>query len=48
MSQGNESYHLERLADVGLLEREKRGTFAYYQLAPEAIVARSRAVRLTL
>jgi ArsR family transcriptional regulator len=31
------SYHLKRLTDVGLLEREKRGTFAYYRLAPEAI-----------
>ncbi len=31
------SYHLKRLTDVGLLEREKRGTFAYYRLAPQAI-----------
>ena len=31
------SYHLKRLTDVGLLEREKRGTFAYYRLAPEAL-----------
>jgi ArsR family transcriptional regulator len=31
------SYHLKRLTEVGLLEREKRGTFAYYRLAPEAL-----------
>ena len=31
------SYHLKRLTEVGLLEREKRGTFAYYRLAPQAI-----------
>ena len=37
LSQPTVSYHLKRLADVGLLEREKRGTFAYYRLAPQAI-----------
>ena len=37
VSQPTVSYHLKRLIDVGLLEREKRGTFAYYRLAPEAI-----------
>jgi len=37
VSQPTVSYHLKRLTDVGLLEREKRGTFAYYRLAPEAI-----------
>jgi ArsR family transcriptional regulator len=31
------SYHLKRLTDAGLLEREKRGTFSYYRLAPEAL-----------
>ncbi len=31
------SYHLKRLTDVGLLERQKRGTFAYYRLAPDAL-----------
>jgi len=30
------SYHLKKLLDVGLLERERRGTFAYYRVAPEA------------
>ena len=37
ISQPTVSYHLKRLTDAGLLEREKRGTFAYYRLAPEAI-----------
>lgn len=37
LSQPTVSYHLKRLTEVGLLEREKRGTFAYYRLAPEAI-----------
>ncbi|HEY8104425.1 MAG TPA: metalloregulator ArsR/SmtB family transcription factor [Gaiellaceae bacterium] len=37
ISQPTVSYHLKRLTDVGMLEREKRGTFAYYRLAPEAI-----------
>jgi ArsR family transcriptional regulator, arsenate/arsenite/antimonite-responsive transcriptional repressor len=37
ISQPTVSYHLKRLTEVGLLEREKRGTFAYYRLAPEAL-----------
>lgn len=37
ISQPTVSYHLKRLTDVGLLEREKRGTFSYYRLAPHAI-----------
>lgn len=43
ISQPTVSYHLKRLTDVGLLEREKRGTYAYYRLAPEAL-DRVRAV----
>jgi ArsR family transcriptional regulator len=31
------SYHLKKLTDVGLLERERRGTYAYYRIAPEAL-----------
>jgi ArsR family transcriptional regulator len=37
LSQSTVSYHLKRLIDVGLLEREKRGTFSFYRLAPQAI-----------
>jgi ArsR family transcriptional regulator len=28
------SYHLKQLLDAGLLTRERRGTYAYYQLTP--------------
>jgi ArsR family transcriptional regulator, arsenate/arsenite/antimonite-responsive transcriptional repressor len=28
------SHHLKLLVDAGLLEREKRGTYAYYRLKP--------------
>ncbi len=31
------SYHLKKLTDIGLLERERRGTYAYYRIAPEAL-----------
>lgn len=30
------SYHLKKLLDVGLLHRERRGTFSFYRVAPEA------------
>ncbi len=36
LAQPTVSYHLKQLVDVGLLEREKRGTFAYYRLVPRA------------
>jgi len=28
------SHHLKQLVDAGLLERERRGTYAYYRLKP--------------
>jgi ArsR family transcriptional regulator, arsenate/arsenite/antimonite-responsive transcriptional repressor len=31
------SHHLKKLLAAGLLERERRGTWAYYSLRPEAI-----------
>jgi ArsR family transcriptional regulator, arsenate/arsenite/antimonite-responsive transcriptional repressor len=34
LSQGTVSFHLKKLLDVGLLEREQRGTWAYYSLKP--------------
>ena len=37
LSQPTVSYHLKRLVDVGLLDRERRGTFAYYRLADGAL-----------
>jgi ArsR family transcriptional regulator len=35
LSQGTVSFHLKKLLDVGLLEREQRGTWAYYSLNRE-------------
>jgi ArsR family transcriptional regulator, arsenate/arsenite/antimonite-responsive transcriptional repressor len=32
LSQGTVSFHLKKLLDAGLLEREQRGTWAYYSL----------------
>lgn len=37
LSQSTVSYHVKQLTDAGLLLREKRGTFAYYRLAPAAL-----------
>jgi ArsR family transcriptional regulator len=36
LSQPTVSYHLKQLTQAGLLERERRGTFAYYRARPEA------------
>ena len=37
LSQPTVSHHLRILRDAGLVEAERRGTFAYYWLLPEAI-----------
>ena len=37
LSQGTVSFHLKKLLDVGILEREQRGTWAYYSLNREAL-----------
>src|SRR5215217_5639241 len=34
LTQPTISYHLKQLREVGLLERERRGAFAYYRLVP--------------
>jgi len=39
LSQPTVSHHLRILTEAGLLEREKRGVFAYYRLAPSVIAA---------
>ena len=36
LSQPTVSHHLKKLADVGLLDREPRGTWAYYSLNRDA------------
>jgi ArsR family transcriptional regulator len=43
LSQPTVSYHLKQLAEAGIVTRERRGTFAYYELAPDAL-ERLRAV----
>ena len=30
-------YHLKQLVDAGLIVRRRRGTFAYYRVAPGAL-----------
>jgi ArsR family transcriptional regulator len=37
LAQGTVSFHLKKLLDVGLLEREQRGTWAYYSLKGDAL-----------
>ena len=37
LSQPTVSHHLKLLVDAGLLEREKRGVWAYYRLVPGAL-----------
>ena len=37
LKQPTVSYHLKQLTQAGLIERERRGTFAYYRLVPGAL-----------
>lgn len=37
LSQPTVSHHLRILRDAGIVEAERRGTWAYYRLVPEAI-----------
>ena len=37
LKQSSVSYHLKQLLNAGILGREKRGSFAYYRLAPGAL-----------
>jgi ArsR family transcriptional regulator len=37
LAQPTVSYHLKQLTDAGLLLRERRGTYAFYRVAPEAL-----------
>ncbi|MER5457507.1 metalloregulator ArsR/SmtB family transcription factor [Micromonospora sp. NPDC002389] len=39
LSQPTVSHHLRILTEAGLLERDKRGVWAYYRLVPSAIAA---------
>ncbi len=37
LKQSSVSYHMKQLLDAGIVTRERRGTYAYYSLAPGAI-----------
>jgi ArsR family transcriptional regulator len=37
LKQPTVSYHLKQLLNAGIVTREKRGSFAYFALAPEAL-----------
>ena len=37
LAQPTVSYHLKQLTDAGLLDREKRGTFAYFRVRTTAM-----------
>ena len=37
LSQGTVSFHLKKLLDAGLLEREQRGKWAYFSLKRDAV-----------
>ena len=47
LTQPTVSHHLKKLADAGLLVRERRGTWAYYSIDPEAVACLSTLVDLT-
>jgi ArsR family transcriptional regulator len=46
LSQPTVSHHLKKLTDAGLLERERRGKWAYFSLKPEASSQLEQLVRL--
>jgi ArsR family transcriptional regulator, arsenate/arsenite/antimonite-responsive transcriptional repressor len=46
LSQPTVSHHLRKLTDAGLLEREQRGTWAYYTLRAEALEKLNAMVEL--
>jgi ArsR family transcriptional regulator len=39
LSQGTVSHHMRVLREAGLVEREQRGSWAYYRVVPEALAA---------
>jgi len=46
LSQPTVSHHLKKLLAAGLLEREQRGTWAYYSLRPDALGGLAAALDL--
>jgi ArsR family transcriptional regulator len=47
LSQPTVSHHLKKLADVGLLQRAQRGTWAFYSLDPAAMARLASLTALT-
>jgi ArsR family transcriptional regulator len=45
LKQPTVSYHLKQLAEAGLVERERRGTFAHFRLVPGALERVGAALR---
>ena len=39
LSQGTVSHHLRVLREAGLVERDQRGSWAYYRVVPDALTA---------
>jgi ArsR family transcriptional regulator, arsenate/arsenite/antimonite-responsive transcriptional repressor len=46
LSQPTVSHHLKKLMEAGLLDREQRGTWAYYSLRPDALGGLAAALDL--
>ena len=46
LAQATVSHHLKKLTEVGLLEREQRGKWAYFSLEPEASSRLESLVRI--
>jgi ArsR family transcriptional regulator len=46
LTQATVSHHLKKLTDVGLLEREQRGKWAYFSLKPDALSQLAGLVRI--
>ncbi|MFG1925293.1 ArsR/SmtB family transcription factor [Cryptosporangium sp. NPDC048952] len=47
LSQPTVSHHLKVLVDAGLLQREKRGVWAYYRLVPDRLSQISQALSVS-
>ena len=45
LSQPTVSFHMKKLVDAGLLEREQRGVWAYYSLRPDVIERLGQVLR---
>jgi ArsR family transcriptional regulator, arsenate/arsenite/antimonite-responsive transcriptional repressor len=46
LSQPTVSHHLKKLAEVGLLDRERRGTWAHYSLNGDAVERLAATTRI--